>query len=38
MEAFEKFLGTNYLVYLESDENSFDLREIPWDDLKNLVP
>jgi|GEM_PF-5064323 hypothetical protein len=34
MEAFEKFPGTNYLVYLESGENNFDLREIPWDDLK----
>jgi hypothetical protein len=37
MKAFDKFLETNYLVYLESDENSFDLREIPWNDLKNLV-
>ena len=34
LEAFEKFLETNYLVYSESDESSFDLREIPWDDLK----
>ena len=37
LEAFEKFLSMNYLAFLESDENKFDLRELPLDDLKNFV-
>ncbi len=37
LESFDKFIEMNYQVYLESEEHAFDLHELPWDNLKDLV-